>query len=104
MLRKALDHADRILEPVPSRHLSQHPVAGGERTRLDRLGLAIHAARRAVGTLERGGRVTVLRCDACRAQYRRHGLSLERRVLRREGVDRGRDDREPGLVEVIPNE
>ena len=86
-------HAERILEPVPPRHLREQRRVEPERSLLEHLGVVADEADAPVQPLEhRAVRIGVVAGQAGGAQHCGHARERHPLVLRREGVDRRRDD------------
>jgi hypothetical protein len=98
-------HSERILEAIPARDLRQQGLSEAQLRLLHPPRSPLDQADAAVEALEDRPMPLVLAGGQARgAQHRRHAGERHRAVLRREGVDRRRDDAHPCVVEALPGE
>ena len=102
--RERAEHTDRILELVPPRDLHHHRDVGDQRLLLQHLRPSLNASRRPVRARERRVGVHAIRQNPGGGQDRKRLLRILLRVLRREGVDRGADDRNAIARQPLPCE
>ena len=89
-------HAERILQAIPTRDLREQRGVEPERSLLEHLGAVADEADAPVEPLEhRAVRIGVVAGQARGAQHGGHARERHALVLRREGVDRRRDDHQP---------
>ena len=105
VLGKAVEHTHHVLEPVPPRDLHDRSDIGvGGTVGTHDLALVGHPPRRSVATDERRLDVGVATRDARVHEDRRTDVVVQHFVLRREGIDRGRDDVNPRRIDRTGNE
>src|SRR5512132_1755949 len=97
-------HPDRVLEPIPARDLADQRGVARDWTALDKLCAAPYPRLASVEAMKERAAVMVGFPDPDCGQDRPNGLGLEVLVLGREGVDGGRDDPDPAIVEALPDE
>jgi hypothetical protein len=101
VLREALEHADRVLEPVPAGDLGQDPGVLGERLILDDQRPPVNAGHASVEPAE-DRRVAAVGGEADPVENRGHRLRGQLLVLRGEGIDRRVNHCHLGRVETLP--